>query len=354
VRRPEADGGRPAAIAEIAALLLIGPDFGARRVLVTGHTGFRAPGCPCGCSPWELMSRVSARDAPTRPSRCSRLARVGDTTQHPADVRDAQAVRGRVRACEPEIVSPPRRPADGEALLREPALTYEVNVMGTVNVLDAVRRAGAGARAVVVVTSDKCYENDGMARDGFLEGDPLGGRDPYSSSKACAELVCAAYRRSFFGAEEAPALATARAGNVIGGATGRGLPAGRRPRRRGRDADAPAKPGCVGPGARAECARGYLLSPGPGEPPSSRGVELRPPAGEARTVARVVERLASPGSPGAGSATSARRRPRPPSRRWTPRPLNASWGGAPGGSERSLELIVAWHRGISRARICVR
>jgi CDP-glucose 4,6-dehydratase len=100
--------------------------------------------------------------------------------------------------------------------LHDPAATYEVNVLGTVNVLEAVRREGQGVLAVVVVSSDKCYEN-APGRSGRLrEGDPLGGADPYSSSKACAELVAAAYRSSFFCAG-APRLATARAGNVIGG-----------------------------------------------------------------------------------------------------------------------------------------
>jgi len=89
-------------------------------------------------------------------------------------------------------------------------------VMGTVNVLDAVRRVPT-VRVVVVVTSDKCYENPGDEARRFLEGDPLGGSDPYSSSKACAELVTAAYRRSFFSADDSPRVASARAGNVIGG-----------------------------------------------------------------------------------------------------------------------------------------
>jgi CDP-glucose 4,6-dehydratase len=99
--------------------------------------------------------------------------------------------------------------------LIDPVSTYEINVMGTVNLLEAVRAAGQGVLAALVVTSDKCYENQGGERRPFTEGDALGGSDPYSSSKAGAELVTAAYRRSFFG--EGPRLASARAGNVIGG-----------------------------------------------------------------------------------------------------------------------------------------
>ena len=91
--------------------------------------------------------------------------------------------------------------------LRAPALTFEVNVLGTVNVLEAVRLAGESVQAVVIVTSDKCYANPFGSVRRFVENDPLGGHDPYSSSKACAELVAAAYRESFF----APGSGTPRA-----------------------------------------------------------------------------------------------------------------------------------------------
>jgi CDP-glucose 4,6-dehydratase len=93
--------------------------------------------------------------------------------------------------------------------------TFDTNVMGTVNLLEAVRQVPS-VRAVVVVTSDKCYENRGIAR-GYVEDDPLGGHDPYSASKGCAEIVAASYRRSFFHDPALAAIASARAGNVIGG-----------------------------------------------------------------------------------------------------------------------------------------
>src|SRR6185312_11966165 len=96
-----------------------------------------------------------------------------------------------------------------------PRETFDVNVMGTVNVLEASRAVPA-LRAIVVVTSDKCYENRGWEW-GYREGDPMGGHDPYSSSKGAAELVVSAYRRSFFSGPDGPRLASARAGNVIGG-----------------------------------------------------------------------------------------------------------------------------------------
>ncbi|MFI5004189.1 MAG: CDP-glucose 4,6-dehydratase, partial [Solirubrobacterales bacterium] len=97
----------------------------------------------------------------------------------------------------------------------DPRETYETNVMGTVNLLEAVRLAG-GVRVVLNVTSDKCYENREWEW-AYREHEPLGGRDPYSSSKGCSELVTAAFRRSFFASEDAPRLASARAGNAIGG-----------------------------------------------------------------------------------------------------------------------------------------
>jgi len=107
-----------------------------------------------------------------------------------------------------------------QALVRrsfsEPRETFQTNVMGTVNVLDAVRMHGDGVRVIVNVTSDKCYENREWEW-GYRESEPMGGHDPYSSSKGCAELATAAFRRSFFSDPDGPRVASARAGNVIGG-----------------------------------------------------------------------------------------------------------------------------------------
>ncbi len=121
------------------------------------------------------------------------------------DIRDARAVLEAVRSTRPDIVLHLAAQPMVRLSLREPALTFEVNVLGTVAVLEAVRLAGDSVQAVVVVTSDKCYANPPGAGRRFVESDPLGGRDPYSSSKACAELVTAAYRESFFSAEAARA-----------------------------------------------------------------------------------------------------------------------------------------------------
>jgi CDP-glucose 4,6-dehydratase len=188
-----------------------------RRVLVTGHTGFKG----AWLSLWlqALGAEVTglSRGVPTRPSLYD-LARVaeGMAAEHTADVRDPAAVARAVRAAAPEVVLHLAAQPFVRRSFREPRETYEINVMGTVNVLEAVRGAG-GVQAVVVITSDKCYDNREQNR-AFVEDDPMGGHDPYSSSKGCAELVADAYRRSFFSGGDGPTrLATGRAGNVIGG-----------------------------------------------------------------------------------------------------------------------------------------
>jgi CDP-glucose 4,6-dehydratase len=131
------------------------------------------------------------------------------------DVRDAEAVAAAVAQARPEVVFHLAAQPFVKRSYREPRATFEVNVMGTVNVLEAVR-VHPGVRAVVNVTSDKCYENREWEW-AYREDEAMGGADPYSSSKGCSELVTAAYRRSFFRDPAGPRIASARAGNVIGG-----------------------------------------------------------------------------------------------------------------------------------------
>lgn len=186
-------------------------------MLITGHTGFKG----AWLSLWlqSLGAEVSglASERPSNPCMYE-LARVGEgVAEQLLDIRDGETVIAALSSADPEIVLHLAAQPLVRRSLRDPAMTYAVNVMGTVNVLEAVRQAGERVRAVVVVTSDKCYANDGHRQRRFVEGDPLGGHDPYSSSKACAELVAAAYRDSFFAGAHAPRLASARAGNVIGG-----------------------------------------------------------------------------------------------------------------------------------------
>ncbi len=203
---------------KIPALVQIDADFWMRRrVLVTGHTGFKG----AWLSLWlqSLGAHVTglAPGVPTRPSLYE-LAGVGaHMREHAVDVRHAEAVCEALGEARPEVVLHLAAQPMVRRSLHEPVLTYELNVIGTVNVLEAVRQAGHGVQAIVVVTSDKCYENPRARSQLFVESDPLGGSDPYSSSKACAELVASAYRRSFFDGPGSPRLGTVRAGNVIGG-----------------------------------------------------------------------------------------------------------------------------------------
>src|SRR5208282_4414410 len=196
------------------------PDFWRSKVVfLTGHTGFKAG----WLSLWlqDLGAKVSgySLEPPTQPNLFD-LARVseGMAESVAGDVRDLEHLRRVLRECRPEVVFH----LAAQAVLRlsyvEPVRTFSTNVLGTVNILEAVRDVSS-VRSVVIITSDKCYENLEDQR-AYGESDRLGGADPYSASKAAAELVVAAYRKSFFAAGKCAGttgVASARAGNVIGG-----------------------------------------------------------------------------------------------------------------------------------------
>ena len=191
------------------------PDFWlGRRVLMTGHTGFKGGWLSLWLQSMGANLCGIALDPPTTPALFD-VARIADGMEHHiADIRDFATIAALVKAFQPEIVFH----MAAQPLVRQsyinPIETYETNVMGTVHVLEAARRAGT-VRAIVNVTTDKCYENKEWVW-GYRENEPMGGHDPYSNSKGCSELISSAYRRSFL-ANEGIALATARAGNVIGG-----------------------------------------------------------------------------------------------------------------------------------------
>jgi CDP-glucose 4,6-dehydratase len=187
-----------------------------RKVLLTGHTGFKGSWLSLWLQKLEVDLTGYALAPHTRPSLFE-LADVGrDMRSVIGDVRDESKLRQVIQDCKPEIVIHMAAQALVHHSYEHPVQTYAVNVMGTVNLLDAIRQTPS-VRAIVNVTTDKCYENREWLWP-YREGEPLGGQDPYSSSKACAEIVSAAYRASFFAASPGGvALATARAGNVIGG-----------------------------------------------------------------------------------------------------------------------------------------
>lgn len=184
-----------------------------RRVLVTGHTGFKGSWLALWLH--ELGASVTgvALSPESQPSHWDLLELPLD--DHRLDIRDIVTLQRIFSETQPEIVFHLAAQPLVRRSYRDPLETWSTNVMGTANVLEACRHQPE-VSAVVVVTSDKCYENREWPR-GYCENDRLGGHDPYSASKAGAEMVSASYRRAFFHNETAPLLATARAGNVIGG-----------------------------------------------------------------------------------------------------------------------------------------
>jgi CDP-glucose 4,6-dehydratase len=190
-----------------------------RKVFLTGHTGFKGGWLALWLAAKGADVRGYALDPATDPSLFA-VARVGAAIDDVrGDIRDAASLESAMHSFAPEVVFHMAAQPLVRYSYEDPIGTYETNVIGTARVLDTIRRTPS-VRAVVSVTTDKCYEN--TERDvAYRETDPLGGYDPYSSSKACAELVSAAYRQSYFPvskiAKHGVALATARAGNVIGG-----------------------------------------------------------------------------------------------------------------------------------------
>lgn len=339
-----------------------------RRVLITGHTGFKGGWLALWLA--RLGARVYGYALPpsTDPNLYA-LARVADAVETTfGDIRDAAALTARVDRTKPEVVFHMAAQALVRAGYADPAGTYASNVMGTVNLLEAARQAG-GVRALVVVTSDKCYENREWLW-AYREGEPLGGHDPYSSSKACAELVTAAWRNSYFNpqrhAEHGTALASARAGNVIGGgdwADDRLIPDLLRAIEAGRPV-AIRHPGAIRPWQHVlEPLCGYLrlaqrlVEDGPAH---AEAWNFGPADTDARPVQWLVERFTQGWGEGASwrpdtdahpheahclKLDCAKARAR---LGWRPRwPL-----------ERALDAIVAWHRAHQRGEdmqtVCLR
>ena len=268
-----------------------------RRVLVTGHTGFKGS----WLSLWlqRLGARVTGYSlpAPTKPSLFDSAAISEGMDSILGDVRDLDSLHKAMARSQAEVVLHFAAQSLVRSSYENPIETYEINVMGTAKLLEAVRRV-PGVRAVVIVTSDKCYENREWVW-GYRENEAMGGRDPYSSSKGCAELITAAYTSSYFPATEytkhGVAVASARAGNVIGGgdwAKDRLLPDIVRALQAGRPVII-RNPEAIRPWQHVlEPLRGYLaLSESLFEkgPEFNGGWNFGPPEDDTHTVSRVVE-----------------------------------------------------------------
>jgi CDP-glucose 4,6-dehydratase len=190
--------------------------YAGKRVLLTGHTGFKG----AWLAEWLLGLGADvtgfALPPPTTPALFDQLGLAPRLRHTLGDIRDLAAVRRVVDETRPDFIFHLAAQSLVRLSYAQPVETYATNVMGTINVLEAARLADR-ACTIVAVTTDKCYENQEWIHS-YREADPLGGHDPYSSSKGAAEIAIAAYRRSFFSAPDSPVrLASARAGNVIGG-----------------------------------------------------------------------------------------------------------------------------------------
>ena len=194
----------------------VNPNFWkGKRVFLTGHTGFKGS----WLSLWLQQIGAEVKDfslnPPTTPSLFAEANVAQQMQSEVGDIRDFSKLSESIRSFNPDVLLHLAAQPLVRLSYKEPIETYSTNVMGTVNVLEASRYA-SHLKAIVVITTDKCYENREWEW-GYRENEPMGGHDPYSNSKGCAELVVSAYRRSFFHTNDTAAVASARAGNVIGG-----------------------------------------------------------------------------------------------------------------------------------------
>lgn len=186
-----------------------------KKVFLTGHTGFKGSWLSLWLQNMGAELKGFALVPPTNPSLFDEAKVAEGMESEIGDIRDLSAITASMAAFNPDILIHMAAQPLVRLSYREPVETYSTNVMGTVHVLEAARQCG-NLKAIVNVTTDKCYENREWLW-GYRENEPMGGHDPYSNSKGCAELVTAAYRNSFFNTSNTAALASARAGNVIGG-----------------------------------------------------------------------------------------------------------------------------------------
>ncbi len=331
--------------------LMAEPSFwSGKRVFLTGHTGFKGSWLALWLQSMGAVVKGYALAPDTEPDLFS-VARVGEGVDSEiGDVRDLEGLRASVRAFDPEILFHMAAQPLVRLSYRDPVGTYATNVMGTVNVLEASRGLPR-LRAIVCITTDKCYENREWVW-GYRENEPMGGHDPYSSSKGCAELVSAAYRSSFFADPAAPALATARAGNVIGGgdwAEDRLVP----DILRAFDAGAPVpirNPVSTRPWQHVlEPLSGYLALAEAlwrGGQDFAEGWNFGPHDEDAKPVQAIVERMAALWGDGAGWQADAGSHPH--EARYLKLDISkarARLGWQPRWTlEQSLDRIVAWHK----------
>ena len=186
-----------------------------KKVFLTGHTGFKGSWLSLWLQSMEVILKGYSLDINTKPALFEEANVAAGMESELGDIRNLEQLTESMVSFNPDILIHMAAQPLVRLSYLNPVDTYTTNVIGTVNVLEAARKC-SNLKAMVSVTTDKCYENKEWEW-GYRENEPMGGHDPYSSSKGCAELVTSAYRRSFFSTEDTASLASARAGNVIGG-----------------------------------------------------------------------------------------------------------------------------------------
>ena len=186
-----------------------------KKVYLTGHTGFKGSWLSLWLQNMGALVKGYSLNVNTNPALFTEMNVAAGMESEIGDIRNLKQLTGSMVSFNPDILIHMAAQPLVRLSYKEPVDTYTTNVIGTVNVLEAARKC-INLKAIISVTTDKCYENKERER-GYRENEPMGGHDPYSSSKGCAELVTSAYRRSFFSSKNTASLASARAGNVIGG-----------------------------------------------------------------------------------------------------------------------------------------
>nr|WP_298994340.1 CDP-glucose 4,6-dehydratase [uncultured Polaribacter sp.] len=186
-----------------------------KKVFLTGHTGFKGSWLSLWLQSMGAIVKGYSLEPNTTPNLFSSANVSENMDSEVGDIRDLSQISKSMTTFNPDVLIHMAAQPLVRLSYQEPVETYTTNVIGTVNVLEAARKC-SNLKAIVSVTTDKCYENKEWDW-GYRENEPMGGHDPYSSSKGCAELVTSAYRRSFFNTKDTASLASARAGNVIGG-----------------------------------------------------------------------------------------------------------------------------------------
>lgn len=319
-------------------------------MLVTGHTGFKGGWLALWLH--RMGAQVSGLALAPEATSLFNQARIGEIVDHRlADIRDAVAVNTIVADVKPEVVFH----LAAQPLVRhsyaQPAETFATNVQGTVHVLDASRRV-ANLKAIVCVTSDKCYENREWVWP-YRESDPMGGHDPYSASKGAAELVIASYRRSFFPGD-GTLLASVRAGNVIGGgdwATDRLIPDIVRAILAGEQVEI-RSPDAVRPWQHVlEALGGYLAIAERmigGDVTMAEGWNFGPSDDDARSVGWILQRMLDTWGAGSWKRTSAPQPHEAHLLRLDCSKARRALGWRPvWGLEKSIDSIVEWHRSVA-------